>query len=107
MIDEIYNEFFADHQTERALDSSEVWKSYFKNELRRDELRKRASLKEKIDEENKVLSDLEEFRQQVEASPKLKQMLKNAATMLEQHPELKEKVDANFLNGLAMLDLKD
>ena len=72
MIDEIYNEFFADNQTERALDNSEVWKSYFNNELRRDEIRKRASLEYKIDEENKIMNEINDFRQRIEVNPKLK-----------------------------------
>jgi hypothetical protein len=53
------------------------------------------------------MADIEAFREKVASDPALKAYLKKAADAIKQYPELKEKVDPNFLNGLALLDLED
>ena len=107
MNDEIWKDFFADNQTKRVLDSSEVWRNYSQSELAREQFKKANTISESIDRENQIMSDIDSFRQKVEKNPELKAYLKRAAEALVQHPELKEKVDPNFLNGLELLDLKD
>jgi hypothetical protein len=53
------------------------------------------------------MADVEAFRQKVANDPKLKAYLKKVANLLEQQPELKAKVDPNFIKGLELLDLED
>jgi hypothetical protein len=107
MMDEVYKEFFTDRQTERVLNSSEVWRNYSQAELARDVLREKRALEAKLDQENQVLADIETFRQKVASNPKLKAYLKKVADLLEQQPELKAKVDPSFLQGLELLNLED
>jgi len=105
MIDEVWKEFFTDRQTARVMNSSEVWRNYSQAEMARDELRQKRAAEAKVDEENHLLDSLEAFRQKVAADPALKAELKKAAETLKQHPELRDSVDPNFLNGLELLDL--
>ena len=107
MVDEVWKDFFTDKQTARVMNSSEVWRNYSRDELARDALRERRAAEAKIDEENNLMASLEEFKQKVASDPKLKAELKKALATLKEHPELKSKVDPNFLNGLALLDLED
>lgn len=107
MIDEDFKDFFTDHQTNSVLERSEVWNNYSKAELIRDQIREKKALEQKLDEENYIMESLNNFRKQVEASPKLKNELKKAVAVLKEYPELREKVDPTFLNGLVMLDLED
>lgn len=107
MIDEVYKEFFTDRQTQRVLNSSEVWRNYSQAELARDQIRAQRTEEERLDRENQLMADLEAFRQKVADNPELKGYLKKVAALLEEQPELREKVDPNFLHGLELLDLED
>jgi hypothetical protein len=107
MNDEVWKDFFADNQTKRVLDSSEVWRNYSQAELVREQLREVNAANKTIDNENQLMATLDEFRQKIAENPALKAELKKASDILEQHPELKEKVDQNFINGLELLDLGD
>lgn len=107
MIDEVWKEFFTDHQTKRVMNSSEVWRNYSQAELARDRLRDKRALEEKLDSENQTLAELQEFREKVASNPKLKAYLKKVADQLEAHPELRTGVDPNFLRGLELLDFED
>jgi hypothetical protein len=107
MNDEVWKDFFDDTQTRRAMESSEVWRNYSQAELARDQLRKASAISTVLDNENQVMADIDAFRQKVADNPALKAYLKKAAGVLKDHPELKEKVDPNFLNGLELLDLED
>lgn len=107
MMDEVYKEFFTDRQTQRVLNSSEVWRNYSKAELARDEIRAERALTAKLDEENQLMADVEAFREKVAGDPKLKAYLQKVANLLVEQPELRAKVDPNFLKGLELLDLKD
>lgn len=106
-MDEVYKEFFRDRQTQRVLESSEVWRNYSRTEMARDKIRAEQSLAEKLDFENQVMADVEAFRQKVAGDPKLKAYLKKVAKLLKDQPELKAKVDPNFVKGLELLDLED
>jgi hypothetical protein len=107
MIDEVYKEFFTDRQTQRVLNSSEVWRNYSQAEIARDVIRTKRAEEERLDRENQLMADVEAFRQKVADNPKLKAYLQKVASLLEEQPELREKVDPNFLHGLELLDLKD
>lgn len=107
MSDDIYEDFFKDHQTERALEASEVWQDYFNSETKRDQEKEKEALANKLEEENLIMKELEEFRYIVNSNEKLKTQLKLAAKFIKDYPEMKEKVNANFLNGLELLDLED
>jgi hypothetical protein len=107
MNDEVWKDFFDDTQTRRAMNSSEVWRNYSQAELAREQLQRVNAVTAALDHENQVMADIEAFRQKVASNPVLKANLKKAAGALKQHPELKEKVDVNFLNGLELLDLED
>src|SRR5690606_244078 len=107
MIDEVWKDFFTDHQTTRVMNSSEVWRNYSQAELARERRREKCALDGALDRENLVLSDLEAFREKVAGNPKLKAYLKKVANQLDEQPELKSGVDPNFLRGLELLDLED
>lgn len=107
MNDEVWKDFFDDDQTRRVMNSSEVWRNYVQAELAREELQKANAVKRALDDENLLMADVEAFRQKVASNPALKTYLKRAQDMLKQHPELKERVDPNFLTGLELLDLED
>jgi hypothetical protein len=107
MNDEVWKDFFDDTQTKRVMDSSEVWRNYSQAELAREQLQKANAVTAVLDHENQVMADIAAFREKVASDPALKAYLKKAADVLKQHPELKEKVDPNFLNGLDLLDLED
>jgi len=63
MNDEIWKDFFADNQTKRVLDSSEVWRNYSQSELAREQFKKANTISESIDRENQIMSDIDSFRQ--------------------------------------------
>jgi hypothetical protein len=84
-----------------------VWRNYSQAELAREQLQKVNAVAAALDHENQVMADIAAFREQVASDPALKAYLKKAADVLKQHPELKEKVDPNFLNGLELIDLED
>lgn len=107
MNDEAWKNFFDDDQTRRVLNSSEVWRNYVQAELERESLKKANTMQVILDRENQLMADVDAFRQKVADNPALKSYLKRAADVLKQHPELKERVDQNFLNGLELLDLED
>lgn len=105
MIDEVYKEFFRDRQTERALNDSEVWGIYSRYEMANDLAREKRAMEEKLDRENEVFDSVDKFRQKVANDPKLKAYFQKVAALLERQPELRAKVDPNFLAGLELLDL--
>jgi hypothetical protein len=107
MKDEVWKDFFDDSQTRRVMNSSEVWRNYSQAELEREQIQKAQAVTAALDYENKVFADVEEFRQKVANDLALKTYLMKASAALKQYPELKEKVDPNFLNGLDLLDLED
>jgi hypothetical protein len=107
MNDEVWKDFFDDTQTRRVMNNSEVWRNYAQAELAREQLKKANNISAQLDQENQIMADIAAFREKVAGDPALKAYLKKAADVLKQHPELKEKVDQNFLNGLELLDLKD
>jgi hypothetical protein len=107
MNDEIWKDFFIDYQTQQALNSSEVWRNYVNAELAREELRTKNAVSKNLETENILLDEIENFRQHVEANPVLKNMFKKASDILKQYPDLKNRVDPNFIKGLELLDLED
>lgn len=107
MNDEVWKDFFDDTQTNRVLQSSEVWRNYCQAELEREQLHTANALQAKLDRENQVMADVEAFRAKVASNLELKAYLKKAAQVLKEHPELRDKVDDNFINGLELLDLED
>lgn len=106
-MDEVYKDFFTDHQTSRVLEGSEVWRNYSKAEIARDEIRQKRATDEKLDAENKLMASIEEFRQKVANNSELKAYFKKVKATLESNPELIQKVDPNFVAGIELLDLED
>lgn len=107
MTDEVWKDFFTDHQTARVMDSSEIWRNFSTAEMQRDSLRERHAAEAALDDETATLDSVEEFRQKVASNPALKERFEKAAEALRDHPELRSKVDPDFLRGLEMLDLGD
>lgn len=107
MLDEVYKDFFTDHQTRRVLEDSEVWRNYSRTEIARDEIRKKYAAEEKLDAENTLMNQVEEFRQKVAGNSELKAYFKKVKAKLAEHPELIQKVDPNFIAGIELLDLED
>lgn len=107
MMDEVYKDFFTDHQTRRVMDSSEVWRNYSQAEMARDVVRQKRAAEETLDRENQLMAQVDEFRQKVASNPELKAYFKKVKATLEAHPELISKVDPNFVAGIELLDLED
>lgn len=107
MNDDVWNDFFDDTQTRRAMNSSEVWRNYSQAELAREQIQKANVITATLDQENAILSDIEAFRQKVANSSELKAYFKKVVGALKEHPELRDQVDPNFLNGLELLDFED
>jgi hypothetical protein len=107
MRDEVWKEFFIDHDTERAFASSEVFQNYARAELAREEMRKASAIKQKLDEESELLDQLEAFKEKIASDPVLKLRFLKAKAALEANPELIKQVDPNFINGLKILNLLD
>ena len=104
---EIWQDFFKDHQTNRALASSEVWQNYLQAEVARDEIRNQIALEKKIDDENEAMAALDSFREKIANNPALKAKFKKVLATLEERPGLKEKTDPAFLHGLSLIDFED
>ncbi len=111
--DLLIRNYLADNMTRRAFNESEVFREYVKAEMARDAYNKKAealqalSAEERgIDEENQVLDQLDAFRKKVAENPALARKLKMAKEALEAHPELVEKVDPRFIDGIKLLDLE-
>jgi len=107
MVDDIYDYLLKDHQTVRALESSEVWRNYSRAEMARDQQKEKCAIEAKLDEENQLLKAIDDFRAKIATNPKLKDKLQKAAKALEEYPELRDKVDPNFINGLNLLDFEE
>jgi hypothetical protein len=107
MVSEIWQDFFTDHQTKRALASSEVWQNYLQAEVARDEIREQMALEKKLDDENEAMAALDDFREKIAANPALKAKFKNVLATLEERPDLKERTDPAFLHGLSLIDFED
>lgn len=103
-----------DEQTWKACMSSEIFREYLGEELRKEAELERTKgertfneLELKVDAESKIWEEFESFQKKLASSPALKAKLRQAREALELHPELVEKVDKNFINGLGLLSLDE
>jgi len=99
----IFKDFFKDTQTQKALDSSEVFREYIKAELEREKNDK----VQRVEDENNIWKDLNDFKQKVASNKELKEKLKKAQAFLKENPEEAKKVDPDFILGLELLELED
>lgn len=104
---EIWETFFSTEQDNKIMDSSEVWRNYAQAELTREASIEKKAIENKLDEENKVMNEVEQFRQRVANDPILRAKLKKIADAIDANPELMEKVDPDFLNGLSLVSFEE
>ena len=102
-----------DQQTWRACMASEIFREYVTDELRREaseqaqaQLNKQSEIEQRIRDEQQTWQQLEALKVAVANSPALKAKLVQAKAALAEHPELAAQVDANFIEGLKLLDLE-
>ena len=107
MADEAWKEFLHDDMTWRAFNDSEVFQAYAKREMQRDASSKAAAKEAALDEEARLLKQLDDFQEQLESNPELLARLKKAKAALEANPELVKQVDPNFIAGIKLLNLED
>lgn len=107
MNDEVWKGFFTDMQTERAMNSSEVWRNYSRAELTREHIREKRAAEERKNFEDKLFSDVSSFQKELDSNPKLKAHFKRVASFIHEHPEVRDKVDPNFLSGLNMINFEE
>ena len=107
MVDEAWKEFLHDDMTWKAFNDSEVFQAYAKREMQREASRKVAVKEAALDEEARLLKQLDDFQEKLEASPELLSRLKKAKAALEANPELAKQVDPNFIAGIKLLNLED
>jgi hypothetical protein len=102
-----WRNFYKDHETEKALNSSEVYRNYIQAALEQEKQSKTDALEDKLDEDYDTLQAVEQFNMKILENPKLKAKFKQARDYLETHPEVVSKVDPSFIKGLKLLDLEE
>jgi hypothetical protein len=107
MVDEAWKEFLHDDMTWKAFNDSEVFREYAKRELQREASRKLGEKEARLDEEARLLKQLDDFQEKLEANPELLTRLKRAKAALEANPELAKQVDPSFITGIKLLNLED
>jgi len=101
-----------DDMTWKAAISSEIFREYVSNELKREALEKSSEAKfDKIELEAKesenAFEEFDNFEREVLASPFLKNKFKKVKEYLIKNPDVISKVDSNFVNGVMMLNFED
>ena len=103
-----------DDQDWRAAMSSEIFREFVAAELRKEAFAKTEServnaqkAEQELTEKERVLEAMDVFEEKLKQSPELLAKFKTAKQTLLSNPQLIEKVDSNFVNGLMMLDLGD
>jgi hypothetical protein len=104
---EIWETFFSTEQDNKIMDSSEVWRNYAQAELSRESALEKKAFENKLDEENRIMSEVEQFRQRVASDPVLRAKLKKVADVIDANPEFMDKVDPDFLNGLSLISFEE
>jgi len=86
---------------------SEVFQNYKQAEIKREAELKGINLAQKEQEEADALKSFDEFEKAVNASPVLKQKLKEVKAYIAANPQAEEKMDQKLLAGLNMLNIED
>lgn len=99
-----------DDQDWEAVNDSEIFREYVKNELKKEAAKKEDSIdqfEKALDEELLTYAELEQFQKQVDSKPKLREYFIKCKLALEKNPELRNKVDKKFIQGIFLLDLSE
>lgn len=91
----------------KAAISSEIFREYVANELKKEaylEQNKETIQAQDVDD---ALNELDAFEKKLAADPELMKKFKRAWNALVENPQLAEKVDPNFVNGLKLLKLDE
>ncbi len=102
-----YKTFIRDDAADEALRKSEVFQNYKQAEIKREAELKCINLAQKEQEEADALKSFDEFEKAVNASPVLKQKLKEVKAYIAANPQAEEKMDQKLLAGLNMLNIED
>lgn len=101
-----------DEQDWAACMDSEIFRNYVSAELRKEAeieanrpAEEAAALHRELEGRHEAFAKLEEFEKAVRRNPGLLENFRRAKQALVDHPEILEKVDKKFINGLMMLDL--
>ena len=86
--------------------SSEIFREYVKNELKREALEKQQK-KAEAPNINDVLGDLDEFERRVKSDPKLRVAFKALQEKFATDTSYREKVNPIFVDGVMLLDLDE
>ncbi len=102
-----------DDQDWKAAISSEVFRNYVMAELQKEAVEEanKETPEQKLErdtvEMDNALTAMDKFESQIKRSPQLLARFKAAKEALLANPELLNKVDPNFVQGIMMLDLPD
>jgi len=94
----------------KAAMSSEVFRNYVVNELKREELEKLSHaevLDNEMSEMENILNAMDNFENEIHKHPALLQKFKEAKAFLMRNPDAHGNVDPNFVKGIMMLKLED
>jgi uracil DNA glycosylase len=92
-----------DNMDWKAALSSEIFREYAKNEMKRI-----ASEKEKQEKlSSKTADDFCQFEKKVNASPILRDKFKKLQNVFINNPEYTKTIDQNFVQGVLLLNIKD
>jgi len=91
----------------KAVMSSEVFREYVKNELRKDAQTVESKREMTENEEAQVYSDFIKFQEQVNKDPQLKQAFKLFQEKFANDPEYRSQVNPSFVDGVMLLDLDE
>lgn len=96
----------------KAAMNSEIFREYVSNELNREAQEKAerpqkeaTALKKEMEHREKVLDAFADFEKELKSKPLLLNKFKQARQILLNNPEIADKTDPKFIDGIMMLDL--
>lgn len=96
-----------DYMDERVLMSSEVFREFAKLDEKMQLEAKAEKLELQAELEEQALQELNAFKKRVASDSSLRAKLRRARDYLVANPEVIERVDSKFVDGVLMLDLDE
>lgn len=96
----------------KAVCDSEIFREFVAQELQKEaheesqkQARQLEDLEKQAEEEERMLDAFADLNKEILKNEPLRKKLVQARNYINAHPEVLEKTDENFVNGLMMLDL--
>lgn len=91
---------------EILINSSEIFRSYVKSELTKEQKNKKTA-EQKTAEELEIMDNFEAFQLKINASPKLRQSFKKLQHIFSTNSKYTATVNPKFVEGVMLLNLDD